>query len=406
MREVRQSKVDALESNPSGRRTIIRNQITRGYAQQGSTVALRQQVLAKKRRRAKGSPKPSTIAVYASVFALIVAIVSIGYRPPQQSTGVANATTATSSTAQSAQTSVNELVATNIAASLAETANLSVATNVANLSVSVAAKSELLQSSDAVITKPQILQPTAQSRTITSYTAKAGDTVQSVSAQFGVNGDTIRWANGLTTDAIAAGKILKVLPIDGVLYTVKAGDTVQSIAERYAVDQSRVVLYNDLDVAGVTAGIQIILPGGILPATERPGYVAPRPAYGSFSSGSNYNNQYRVSAGNRYTYGYCTWYVYERRAELGRPIGSFWGDASNWSNAARSAGFTVNHLPEVGAIIEGGGSTRQGHVAIVESIASNGDLVLSEMNYGGGWNQIHRGRIISAGQAPLYNYIH
>lgn len=369
---------------------------------------MRQQVLARNRKRAKGTPKTSTVAIYASVFALIAAVVAVGYQTPQES-GVASATTiASDNTSQ--KTSVNELIATNIAASLAETTNLSVAANVANLSVSLTAKSELAQSNDAVITKPQILQPTAQSREIVSYTAKAGDTTDSVAAQYGVSKDTIKWANNLTSDAIPAGKALEILPIDGVRYTVKAGDTIQSIATKYNVDQSRVVLYNDLDEAGLSAGSKIILPSGNLPETERPGYVAPRVVTYGFTSqttssgGSNAGNLYRASAGNRYTFGYCTWYVYERRAELGRPIGSFWGDAQNWAYAASSAGYSVNRTPEVGAIIQNGGGL--GHVAIVESIQSNGDIVLSEMNYGGGWNQIHRGRVISAGQASLYNYIH
>ena len=392
----------------SGRRTIIRNQIPESIARQGSTVALRQQVLAKKRRHAKGTPKPSTIAVYASVFVLIVAVVAVGYRAPQQSTGVANAAPVASNT-QAQQTSVNEVVATNIAANLAETTNLSVASNVANMSVSLAAKSELAQTSDATISKPQILQPTADSHTIKNYVAKSGDTVGALSAQNGVSRETIAWANGLTSDAIPEGKTLKILPKDGVLYTVKAGDTLDSIAAKYGADQSRILLYNDLDQAGISAGLQIILPGGNLPETERPGYVAPRVinyGYTDTYSDSSYNggNIYRASAGNRYSYGYCTWYVYERRAELGRSIPSFWGNASNWAYAAGYAGYTVNRTPEVGAIMQNGGGL--GHVAIVESIADNGDLTLSEMNYGGGWNQIHRGRVVSAGQASLYNYIH
>jgi N-acetylmuramoyl-L-alanine amidase len=346
------------------------------------------------------------VAVYAGVFALIVAVVAVGYRAPQQVSGVANTSTTTNS-AQTQQTSVDAVVATNIAANLAETTNLSVATNVANMSVALTAESELAQANDAIVSKPQILQPTAENRTIITYVTVAGDSVDSIAAQFGLTKETVRWANNLTSDALAPGKSLKILPVDGINYTVRSGDTVQSIATKYKADVSRVILYNDLDVTtDVTAGQQLIVPGGVLPDTERPGYIAPRVfTYNSGSNdGSSAGNIYRASAGNRYTYGYCTWYVYERRAELGRPIGSFWGNASNWAYAASAAGFTVNRSPEVGAIIQNGGGL--GHVAIVESIAANGDITLSEMNYGGGWNQIHRGRVISAGQASLYNYIH
>lgn len=365
--------------------------------------------MAHNRKRAKGAPKPSTIAIYASVFALIAAVVAIGYHAPIRSDGIANATTVSSNN-QIQTSSVDELVATRLAANLAETTNLSVAANVANLSVSLTAKNELAQTNDAIITKPQILQPTAQSRAILTYTAKAGDSVQKLATQYGISADTIRWANNLTSDALVPGKVLQILPIDGVQYIVKPGDTLQTIAQKYNVDQSRIVLYNDLEVSGIVNGAKIILPSGDLPATERPGYVAPLIAaygYGSTSNssgGSSSSNLYGASAGNRYAYGYCTWYAYERRQELGRPIGSFWGDASSWAYAAASAGYTVNHTPQVGAVIQNGGGA--GHVAIVESILGNGDLSLSEMNYGGGWNQIHWGRIISADSVSFYNYIH
>jgi N-acetylmuramoyl-L-alanine amidase len=330
--------------------------------------------------------------------------VAVGYRAPQQSTGVANATTITTDT-QTQQTSVDEVVATGIAANLAATTNLSVADNVANLSVSLNAKSELAQSNDAVITKPQIIQPTSN-RAIVSYTAATGDTVDNIAAKNSVSKDTVKWANNLTSDAVSAGATLKILPTDGILYTVKSGDTVQSIADKYKTDQTRIVLYNDLDEAGISVGSQIIVPGGVLPETERPGYVAPR-VYTSYNSGyvSGNSTLYKASAGNRYTYGYCTWYVYNRRAEMGRPIGSFWGNASSWAYAARSAGYVVDNTPEVGAIMQNGGGL--GHVAVVESIAANGDITLSEMNNSsyGGWG-VKDTRSMSAGQAASFTYIH
>lgn len=334
-------------------------------------------------------------------------MVAVGYHAPQLSDGVANATSL-GSTNQVPKTSVNELVATKLAANLAETTNLSVAANVANLTISLTAKNELAQTDGAIITKPQILQPTTDSRAVRAYTTKAGETVDSVAAQFGVSRDTVKWANNLTSDALVPGTVLQILPTDGIEYTVKTGDTLQSIAQKYNVDQSRVVLYNDLEVSGITNGAKIILPSGNLPTTERPGYVAPRIAtYGYGTSKTGFSGSYNTdhgAAGNAYAYGYCTWYAYNRRAELGMPIGSFWGDASSWAYAAAASGYTVNRTPGIGAVMQNGGGA--GHVAIVESILDNGDIVLSEMNYGGGWNQIHRGRIVSAGQAALYNYIH
>lgn len=382
-----------------------------------STAALRQQVLARyHHKRAKSGPKTSVIAVYASVFALIIAAVAVGYRQPQAKTGIANAATLTA-TSQAQPTSVDQVVASNIAASVAQTANLSVAPNVANMAVSAKISSQLAQSSDTSITKPQIIQPTSQSRAVTSYVTKTGDTTDSVAAANGISKDTLKWANNLTSDALDPGKTLKILPTDGVLYTVKAGDTAQSIGDKYKVDPTRIILYNDLDQSGIQSGMQIILPSATLPTNERPGYVAPVQVnynyavttyIGGYSAGFG-GNSWRIRVGtapNGYAFGNCTAYAYNRRVELGLPVGGNWGNAATWAVAARSSGLLVNNTPSVGAIMQNGGWL--GHVSIVESILDNGDLSISEMNAsvsGGGFN-IVSGRIIPASVVGQYVFIH
>ncbi len=392
----------------------IRNQIVKSITSE-STAALRQQVLARHHhKRVKTGPKASIIAVYASVFALLIAAVAVGYRQPQAKSGIANTATLTA-TSQAQPTSVDQVVATDIAASVAQTANLSVAPNVANMAVSAKISSELAQSSDTSITKPQIIQPTSQSRTVTSYVTKTGDTADSVAAQFGISKDTLKWANNLTSDALDPNKTLKIMPTDGVLYTVKDGDTAQSIADKYKVDPTRVILYNDLDQSGVQPGMQIILPGASLPNNERPGYVAPvQVSYatttyiGGYSAGFG-GNSWRIGVGtapNSYAFGNCTAYAFNRRVELGLPVGSNWGNAATWAVAARADGLLVNNTPSVGAIMQNGGWL--GHVAIVESIQANGDLSISEMNAtvsGGGFNIID-GRIVPASVVGQYVYIH
>ena len=368
-----------------------------------STAALKQQVFLKHKqgRKAKGMPKPTTIASYAGVFLLIITLVAIGYQPPQKAASVAS-TVETSTVSKDNQPSVDQVVATTVAGDIAERANLPIAPNVAELSVSLSVKSELAQNDDTSISKPQIVQPTAGSREIKTYVAKAGDTVQAVAAQYGVSAATVKWANNLTSDVIDAGKELTIPPTDGVIYTVKAGDTVASLAQKYGVNAERVVSFNDLEIDGLTTGKKIILPGANLPETERPGYVAPRAAYGYGSSSGVTGNNLSASVGNKYAPGYCTWYVYERRAAAGRPIGSYWGNAVTWAMNARAAGFTVNNTPEPGAIMQNGGG--YGHVAFVESVDGAGNVTVREMNYAG-FNVISS-RTISAGQAANYNFIH
>ena len=107
------------------------------------------------------------------------------------------------------------------------------------------------------------------------------------------------------------------------------------------------------------------------------------------------------AGGNLYTSGQCTYYVFDR---VGGKIGSTWGNANNWANAAAAAGYTVNNHPTKGAILQTSQGT-YGHVAYVESVSSSGSITVSEMNYGHGAGVVTT-RTISASQAASYNYIH
>lgn len=371
-----------------------------------STAALKQHVFAqyKKGTKIKGLSKSATLASYVGVFLLVITLVAIGYQPPQKTENIAAnaAQISTPDAAVSNQPSVDQVIATSVAGDIAERANLPIAPNVAELSVSLSVKSELAQTDDSMISKPQIVQPTAGSRDTKTYTAKAGDSVGSVAAQYGISATTVKWANNLTSDALEPGKQLTIPPVDGIVYTVRDGDTVASLASKYGADANRIVAFNDLEISGLTNGARIVIPGGTLPETERPGYVAPR---GTSTSGSSYGasaSRALASAGNRYAPGNCTWYAYERRVQLGRPIGSFWGNGTAWASSARSAGFVVNNTPEPGAIMQNGGG--YGHVAIVESVDSAGNISVSEMNYAG-YNVVSN-RTLSAGQVAGYNFIH
>jgi len=370
------------------------------------------------KKRARGVPKASTVGIYASVFTLIVAIVAVGYRAPQQSSTLANATPIGVESKQVDQTSVNEVVASNIAANLADTVNLSIAPNVANLAVSAQIKTEFAQASDDITAKPQILSSTFSNRSITSYIVKPGDSVDTISAAHGISKDTIKWANNLTSDSVSEGTALRILPLNGIVYKVKSDDTIQSIAGKYKADQQRIITYNDLEQSGLNPGVELIIPGGVLPNTERPGYVAPRPVvtsyytnYNAYGSGNGdttflYRNTAPTSPGNSNAWGNCTWFVWERRAQIG---GSYalptarLGNAEAWAYSLASHGYRVNNTPAPGAIMQNRGGL--GHVAVVESVGVNGEVTVIEMNYGGWFNGVSR-RVISAGQSTLYTYIH
>ena len=287
--------------NPSGRRTIIRNDFTSSSVratQGGVAVVSSQGAPAQSTKRSqKGRIKSSTVAIYASVFVLLVSVIAVGYRAPEQAAaGAASVVTLDSSEKPS---TVNDVVATNIAASVAHTANLAVAPDVAELAVSTRVQSEFQNTSSdtSTISKPAIVQLSSASRNITTYAVQEGDTVPTVAAKFGISPDTIKWANNLTGDAIAVGSNLEILPINGIAYTVKDGDTIEKLADKYKADASLITTYNDLEINGLTTGLKIIIPNGVLPTNERPGYVAPAPQY-------NYSGTSSTSTGGTFITGY------------------------------------------------------------------------------------------------------
>ncbi len=103
------------------------------------------------------------------------------------------------------------------------------------------------------------------------------------------------------------------------------------------------------------------------------------------------------SGPNHFTYGYCTWYVANRRYI------PWYGNAIEWWPNARAYGFAEGSAPQVGAVMV----TREsgyGHVAYVESVNGDGSWTVSEMNYAG-WGVVTR-RTIRPGQVPLVGFIY
>ena len=371
------------------------------------------------KRSQKGRIKSSTVAIYASVFVLLIAVIAVGYRAPQQAVATASVANVGQPTDQP---TVNAVVATNIAATVAEATDLAIAPNVAELAIATRVQNQYEGSSSdsSAISKPTIVEVSAASSAITSYVVQEGDTVQSVATKYNITPETVKWANNLSKDTLAVGSTLQILPRNGITYVVRDGDTLDKIAAKYQADASLIATANDLEINGVTTGLKIVIPNGVLPETERPGYVAPRAvvapsSYGTYIVGYSAGfggDTWRIKvgtpmyAGNTYATGNCTAYAFDRRTELGLAVGARWGNASSWATSARNAGFAVDRTPSVGAIIQNGGG--YGHVGIVEKLLPNGDIQISEMNArvaGGGFN-IVSGRTISSSVVSQYLYIH
>jgi surface antigen len=102
---------------------------------------------------------------------------------------------------------------------------------------------------------------------------------------------------------------------------------------------------------------------------------------------SEYGDGQRVKlyGGNTFIPGQCTWYAFNRRSQLGRPIWGIHGDGGTWRFSAWNSGYVVNHTPEVGAVYE-----QMGHVGIVEEVGFDDSVRISEMNYPGAYRYSER----------------
>lgn len=102
------------------------------------------------------------------------------------------------------------------------------------------------------------------------------------------------------------------------------------------------------------------------------------PPYNTEDESAPSMSQQFTSSG--YAYGHCTYYVAKRR-----PIPQNWGNARDWLNRSRSAGFMTGTNARPGAIAQTR-TGRWGHVAYVEKVEA-GKVYVSEYNYVG-WNRL------------------
>lgn len=93
--------------------------------------------------------------------------------------------------------------------------------------------------------------------------------------------------------------------------------------------------------------------------------------------------------------GYCTYWANLRYHQLSGNWVTWTGNAYQWAQGARMAGWNVSSQPHVPAIIVlapgAQGASGFGHVAVVESINSDGSVRTSNMNWfgnGGGWDKV------------------
>ena len=229
------------------------------------------------------------------------------------------------------------------------------------------------------------------------HTVQPGESVSQIAAAYGIDAATILQENKkYANDIVKAGEELTILPFVGATERVDEGETLSGIAEKHGVSLETLLEDNDMYSEDDVEVAQILL----VRDGKRGDYVGARPvpqvvAATSSGSGSSAGSGVTSSVtgthggvtppttvtpgsrvGNRFPWGWCTWYVAEVRGDV-----TWRGNAGQWLANARAQGKPTGRMPAVGAILVTNESW-WGHVAYVEAV--NGDQVtVSEMNYAG-----------------------
>lgn len=257
----------------------------------------------------------------------------------------------------------------------------------------------------STIEKPNLVDTSNLSRGVIAYTVAEGETMDIISAKTGISTDQIRWSNGLKTTEVSPGQVLYIPSVSGIVYAVKAGESLQSIAEKYGSSIELIIAYNDLESTGsVVEGQRIVLPDGVLPETERPEYVAPKPVYsGGYSSTISWGG-----GGNPMPYGWCTWFAWQwRHDNMGDsytlPSGGL-GNARYWDSQL-SGSFYIDGNPQYGDVFVSKGGY-YGHVGIVTGVNEDGSITITDMNGRvGGWGGVGT-ETIQPSEWGTWNFVH
>ena len=129
-----------------------------------------------------------------------------------------------------------------------------------------------------------------------TYVVRNGDTLVGIAARFGTDVNSLMSANGLRTDHLSIGQVLRIpgaaapaaqpvlpAPVKAVLagptYVVQNGDTLLAIAYRYGVDVNTLLSANGLPSADqLSIGQVLRIPGGVAPVVAvQPQPVQPAP---------------------------------------------------------------------------------------------------------------------------------
>lgn len=289
-------------------------------------------------------------------------------------------------------------------------AKLDPATKEEDIALVVAPTDQLIASSQ----NSPVLKDPEEDGGVSIYTVEDGDTISSIAFEHKITINTILWANDLAdVNSIKPGDQIFILPVAGLSYTVKSGDSIEDIAKKFSADKERILAFNSLPANGqLTLGEQIIIPDGrkeeekkanplssLAQGVTRRQYTTQQDSDFAENIGSSGKSIFsgNAGAGHRFPYGYCTWYVAQKRYV---PWG---GNAGTWLYNAKANGYSTGKAPKTGAIIVTTENRYYGHVALVEKV-SDDSITVSEMNYNA-WGKVNR-RTLPTNSRSIKGYIY
>ncbi|KIX90672.1 peptidase M23B [Staphylococcus microti] len=254
----------------------------------------------------------------------------------------------------------------------------------------------------------------------TQHAVQSGESLWTVAAQYGTTVDAIKQANGLTNNMIFPGQVLSIgggsattqnatqynvstTNVSGGGHTVIAGESLDLIAAQYGVSVQDLMNANGLNGYLIHPNQTLQIPGQSSYTTTNVNTAAAGGATGVTQVSNGYNSP-TFNHQNLYDWGQCTWHAFNRRAETGQPISTYWWNADHWAGAAAADGYVVNNSPQAGAIMQSYEGP-VGHVAYVERVNPDGSVLVSEMNYNTPPGQVGY-RTVPGSLTSSYNYIH
>jgi len=119
------------------------------------------------------------------------------------------------------------------------------------------------------IYNPFTIIPDRTRSSVEEYTIESGDTIFAIAERYGLEPETIVWGNdNAIVEGLRPGRVINILPVNGVYHQVLNGDNVAIIATKYGVDPYAIIDSEYNDLFGVEPddplpdGSWVVVPGG------------------------------------------------------------------------------------------------------------------------------------------------